>query len=348
MDAGSSNTPAQRTGLVPGLARARWHPLEWVFWAAPIPAFFVLADRRQFLSQIFVYGLLALSLDLLLGYAGILSLGHAAFFGVGAYAAGLLAQHGWTEPFSGLCAAGVFAGGLGYAVSFLVVPGADLTRLMVTLGIGLVAFEVANQASSVTGGVDGLSDMQPAAVFGKFAFNLDGTTAFVYSLAVLALMFLLARQLVHSPFGLALRGIRENARRMPAIGADVHRHLRTIFGIAAAMAGVAGAVLAQTTRFVGIDALGFQRSAELLIILALGGTGRLYGAMLGSAVFMVAQDVLAGLSPEYWQFWLGTVLVVLVLLAPGGLMGGLDRIRARWLRRTAGRSTRRGWAWPAL
>jgi len=331
-----------------GIRRASWHPLELAFWAVPIPAFFLLADRRQFMSQIFVAGLFALSLDLILGYAGILSLGHAAFFGVGAYTAGLLAQHGWSEPLSGLGAAGVIAGAFGYAASFLIVPGADLTRLMVTLGIGLLASEAANQASSITGGVDGLSDMQAATLFGKFSFGLDGTTAFVYSLAVLFVVFLLARRLVHSPFGLSLRGIRENARRMPAIGADVGRRLRTIFALAAAVAGMAGALLAQTTRFVGIDVLGFQRSAELLIILAFGGTGRLYGALLGATVFIAAQDALAGLSPAYWQFWLGVVLVLLVLLAPGGLMGALDRLHQRALQPLLARLERKGWRWPAL
>jgi branched-chain amino acid transport system permease protein len=321
-----------------GLRRPRWHLLEIAFWAVPVAAFFVLSDRRLLLGQIFVYGLFALSLDLILGYAGILSLGHAAFFGVGAYTAGLLARHGWTEPLSGLAAAGAVAGTFGYAASVLVVPGADLARLMVTLGIGLVTFEVANQASSITGGVDGLSDMQPAELLGVFSFGIDGRTAFVYSFAVLALMFALARRIVHSPFGLSLRGIRENPRRMPAIGADVHRRLRTIFALAAAMAGVAGAVLAQTTRFVGIDSLGFQRSAELLIILAFGGPGRLYGALLGAVVFILAQDVLAGISPEYWQLWLGAVLVLLVLVAPGGLMGGLELLHRRLARRV--------WPWP--
>jgi branched-chain amino acid transport system permease protein len=322
-----------------GIPRPRWHPLEVAFWIAPIPAFFVLSDRRQFLSQVFIYAIFALSLDLILGYAGILSLGHAAFFGVGAYTAGLLARHGWVEPVSGLGAAAIVAGAFGYAVSFLVVPGADLTRLMVTLGIGLLTAEVANQASSITGGVDGLGDMQPATLFGKLSFGLDGTTACLYSLAILALAFVLARRIVHSPFGLSLRGIRENARRMPAIGTDVHRRLRTVFALSAAMAGVAGGLLAETTRFVGIDTLGFQRSAELLIILAFGGTGRLYGALLGAAVFLVAQDALAGASPAYWQFWLGAVLVLMVLLAPGGLMGGLERSHRRLARRLA----RRGW-----
>jgi len=325
---------ASEPGVV-GAPRTRWHPLEIAFWAAPVLAFFVFADRRLLLSQIFVYALLALSLDLILGYAGILSLGHAAFFGCGAYTAGLLARHGWTEPLSGLGAAAVIASAFGYAVSTLVVRGADLSRLMVTLGVGLLAFEAANQASSITGGVDGLGDMQPGRVFGVFSFGLDGKTAFVYSFAVLFLVFAFARRLVRSPFGLGLRGIRENVRRMPALGANVNRRLRAVFALSAGMAGVAGAVLAQTTQFVGIDTLSFQRSAELLIMLVFGGTGRLYGGLLGATVFMLAQDYLAGLSPEHWQFWLGAMLVLLVLVARGGLLGGLERLQRHLQRRRA-------------
>jgi branched-chain amino acid transport system permease protein len=300
---------------------------EIVFWLVPAVAFVVLSDRRVLLSQIFVYGLLAMSLDLILGYAGILSLGHAAFFGTGAYTAGLLARHGWTEPLSGLAAAALAAAVLGYAIGALVVRGADLSRLMVTMGVGLLLFEAANQASSLTGGVEGLADMQPARLFGRFGFAMDGTTACLYSFAVLALLFYVARRLVASPFGLGLRAIRENPRRVPALGIDVGRRLRAIFTLSSAMAGVAGAVLAQTTQFVGIETLSFQRSAELLIMLVLGGTGRLYGGLLGAAVFMVAQDYLSGISPEYWQFWLGAVLAALVLAARGGILGGLDRLR---------------------
>jgi len=301
--------------------------LEIAFWIAPAVAFFVLSDRRVLLSQIFIYGLLAMSLDLILGHAGILSLGHAAFFGTGAYTAGLLARHGWTEPLSGLLAAAAVAALAGNAVSRLVVRGADLSRLMVTMGVGLLLFEAGNQASSITGGVEGLADMQPARLFGRFAFALDGTAACVYSFAVLALLFFVARRLVASPFGLGLRAIRENPRRMPALGVDVARRLRAIFTLAAAIAGVAGAVLAQTTQFVGIETLSFQRSAEVLIMLVLGGSGRLYGGLVGAAVFMVAQDYLSGISPEYWQFWLGAVLAALVLVARGGILGGLDRLR---------------------
>lgn len=316
------------------IAPPRWHPLEIAFWAAPLVAFFAAPDRRMFGSQVLAYGLFAMSLDLILGYAGILSLGHAAFFGTGAYTAGLLARAGWSEPFTGLVAAGAVSSLLGYAVGALVVPGSDLSRLMVTLGIGVTMFEVANQASSITGGVDGLSDMQAGKLFGRFGFALDGRTSYLYALVVLFLVFVFARRLVHSPFGLALRGIRENARRMPAIGVDVNRRLRAVFALAAAIAGVAGAVLAQTTQFVGIDTLGFQRSAELLIVVVFGGPGRLYGALIGATVFLLAQDYLAGISPAYWQFWLGAVLVLLVLIARGGMLGGLEILYQRVRRRT--------------
>jgi branched-chain amino acid transport system permease protein len=284
-------------------------------------------------SQILITGLFAVSLDLILGYAGIVSLGHAAFFGVGAYTAGLLAVHGWHEPISGLFAAAVVAAIVGHLVSFLVVRGGDLTRLMVTLGIGLMLWEAANKAAFVTGGVDGLSGVTIAPIFGLWSFDIAGRTAFVYALVVVFVVFMVMRRLVHSPFGLSLRGIQQGGRRMPAIGAPVARRLRAIFTVAAAVAGIAGALLAQTTQFVGIDSLGFQRSADLLIMLVLGGTGRLYGGLVGAIVFMLAQDYLSGIDPVYWQFWIGFLLVVVVLFAHGGILGGLDALRGRSTRR---------------
>jgi branched-chain amino acid transport system permease protein len=211
----------------------------------------------------------------------------------------------------------------GWITSFLIVRGQDLTRLMVTLGIGLMLFEAANQASSITGGVDGLSGVEMNKIFGVFGFGLDGKTAYLYSLAVLFVVFNGARALVRSPFGLSLKGIREGERRMPAIGASVRRKLVAVYTVGAGIAGIAGALLAQTTQFVGIDVFGFQRSAELMIMLVLGGTGYLYGGLLGAAVFMLLQDYLANLNPVYWQFWLGLLLVLIVLFARGGLMGGL-------------------------
>jgi branched-chain amino acid transport system permease protein len=291
-------------------------------------------------SQILVTGLFAVSLDLILGYAGIVSLGHAAFFGLGAYTAGLLAAHGWHEPLSGLIVACIVAAAAGYLVSFLVVGGNDLTQLMVTLGIGLMLWEAANKAAFITSGVDGLSGVTMGKLFGLWSFDIGGRTAFLYALAVLFLVFVVLRRLVSSPFGLGLRGIREGGKRMPAIGAPVRSRLRAIFTVAAAVAGIAGAVLAQTTQFVGIDTLGFPRSAELMIMLVLGGTGRLYGALVGAAVFMIAQDYLSGIDPVYWQFWIGFFLVVIVLFAQGGILGGLEalwaRMRARGKRASGG------------
>jgi branched-chain amino acid transport system permease protein len=212
-------------------------------------------------------------------------------------------------------------------VSFLVVRGEDLARLMVTLGMGLLLYEAANRAAFITGGVDGLSGVAMWKLFGIFAFDLGGRTAYPYSLAVLFIVFVAMKRLVASPFGLSLRGIRENRARMPAIGAPVRRRLVTAYTIGAAVAGVAGALLAQTTQFVGLDTLGFNRSAELLIMLVLGGTGRLYGAIIGTAVFIIAQDYLSGINPVYWQFWLGLLMVAFVFFARGGILGALEKMR---------------------
>lgn len=300
---------------------------EIAFWLVPVAAFFLLPGYRVLGSQILIAALFALSLDLVLGYAGILTLGHAAFFGLGAYTAGLLSVHGWGEPLSGLVAAAAVAALAGFAMSFLVVRGEDLARLMVTLGLGLLLFEAANKAHFITGGVDGLSGVSMWKLFGVFPFDLSGRTAYVYSFVVLLLVFIFLRRLARSPFGLSLRGIRENRLRMPAIGVPVRRRLVAAFTLGAGIAGLAGALLAQTTQFVGLDTLSFGRSADVMIMLVLGGTGRLYGALIGTAVFMIAQDYLSGINPVYWQFWLGLLLVAFVFFARGGIMGTLDRLR---------------------
>ena len=303
---------------------------EVAFWLVPVACFFLFPDYRVLGSQILITALFALSLDLVLGYAGVISLGHAAFFGVGAYAAGLLARHGWGEPVSGLVVAASVAAAAGWVTSFLVVRGRDFTRLMVTLGIGLLFFEAANRAAPVTGGVDGLTGVAMGRLLGVFAFDLGGRTAYVYSLVVLFAGFIVLRALVNSPFGLSLCAIRENASRVPALGVSVRSRLVAAYTVGAAIAGLAGGLLAQTTQFVGLDSLSFQRSAELLVMLVLGGAGRLYGAIVGTAVFMVVQDVLAGMNPVYWQFWIGLLLVAIVLAARGGILGAVDAGMARW------------------
>lgn len=319
-----------------GLPTPRWRGLEIAFWVIPLVAFFAFPKYLTLGSQILITALFALSLDLILGYARIISLGHAAFFGLGAYTAGLLAKYGWGEPLSGLLLATAVATLAGLLTSFLVVRGQDLARLMVTLGIGLMLYETANQASSITGGVDGLSGVEMGKLFGVFSFGLDGRTAYVYCLVVLFVVFLFARTLVRSPFGLSLRGIREGEKRMPAIGASVSRKLVAVYTVGAGIAGIAGALLAQTTQFVGIDSFAFHRSADLMIMLVLGGTGYLYGGLIGAAVFMLLQSYLSSLNPVYWQFWLGLLLVLVVLFGREGILGLLRRIAARTRRKPEG------------
>jgi len=302
-------------------ATSSWRPPEFVFWALPIAAYFILPKQLVLLSRVAVMGLFALSLDLILGYAGIISLGHAAFFGLGGYTAGLLAQHGLGEPVSGLVIGGLTAAMLGFATSFLVMRGTDLTRLMVTLGICLMLMEAANKMRWLTGGADGLQGISVSPVLGVWGFDLFGRTAYVYSMVVLFLAFLLLRRITNSPYGLALRGIRENERRMHALGTPVTRRLVAAYTLAAALAGVAGALLTETTQFVSLDVLSFEKSAEVLLMVVLGGAGTLYGGLVGGLALIVAQYLLSGISPEYWQFWTGIAFVALVFFARGGLVG---------------------------
>src|SRR5450631_274974 len=309
---------------------SRWHPIELAFWLATLTPFVLFPNYLSLASQIAVAALFALSLDLILGYAGIVSLGHAAFFGVGAYSAGLFSKFAGGEPFSGLIVGAAMAALLGYGSSFIIARFRHLTLIMITLGMGLLLNEAANSAGWLTGGSDGLQGIEVWPLFGTFKFDLYGKTAYAYSLAVLFLVFLMARRLIHSPFGLALRGIRENWVRMPAIGATSRAHIRTIYTIAAAMAGIAGAVIAQTTQTVSLEALSFERSADVLVMLVLGGAGRLYGGLIGAAVFMIARDQFSGIAPQYWYFWIGILLIVVVTVLPNGILGGLSKIWARW------------------
>ena len=314
--------------------RARWRPLELLFWAmTPLP-FVLTPDYLSLASQIAITALFALSLDLILGYGGLVSLGHAAFFGFGAYTAGLFAKHVTGEPFSGLLLAGLAAGLLGYALSFIIATFRGLALIMITLGIGQLMAELANSAGWLTGGADGLQGVKMAPLFGAIRFDLYGNTAYGYALALLFLCFLAARRVINSPFGLSLQGIRENSTRMLAIGAPNTKHVRRIFTIAAVMAGLAGALLTQTTETVSLETLSFQRSADLLVILILGGVGRLYGGIIGAIIYMVARDQFSGVNPQYWYFWIGLLLVGVVVFLPNGILGGAARlIPAKWRER---------------
>src|SRR6476661_1149992 len=289
-------------------ARARWRPLEYVFWLAAVASVFLLPGRHLILTEIAWLALFALSLDLILGYAGIISLGHAAFFGLGSYAGALLAKYGVvTEPVLALLVSGLCAAVLGFATSFLVLRGSDLTRLMVTLGVALIMREIANQIPEITGGADGL----------------QGVTV-----APILILFLLARRIVYSPFGLSLRAVKGNPLRASAISISVNARLVAIYTFAAFYAGIAGALLAQTTAFASLDVFSFERSADLLLVLIIGGTGYLYGGLIGAVIFKLMQDWIANLTPQYWQFWIGLVLVLIVIVGRGRIGAWTSAARA--------------------
>jgi branched-chain amino acid transport system permease protein len=310
MDASAISSPQAYLRL-----QARWRPVELAFWLATLLPFWLTPDYLVLASQIAIMALFALSLDLILGYAGIISLGHAAFFGFGGYLVGILAVHNIvTEPVLALLIAGLCTAVFGLATSFLVLRGSDLTRLMVTLGIALVMRELANRFDWLTGGADGLQGVVVSPVLGLFAFDITGHTAYTYSLIVAFVLFLLARRLVYSPFGLSLRSVKGNPLRAAAIGISVNARMVAIYSIAAGYAGIAGALLTQSTAFVSLDVFSFERSADLLLMLIIGGTGYLYGGLIGAIVFKLMQDYLANLTPQYWQFWIGLVLVAIVLV----------------------------------
>src|ERR1700684_1229385 len=296
-------------------AHARWHWSEIVFWCLALACAFLFPSRFLIMTDIVRLALFALSLDLILGYAGIVSLGHAAFFGVGAYSAGLLALHGIvTEPVLALVLAGVAAPVVGFLTSFLGIRGVDLTRLMVTLGIALLLEALGERFSNITGGTDGLQGIEMAPVLGLFSFDMFGKVGFFYALAVLFVLFLVARRIVHSPFGLSLRAIKNNPLRAAAVGVPANRRLIAVYTLAAFYAGVAGAWFTQTTQLASLDVFAFERSADLMLVLVIGVTGYLYGGLIGAIVFRMLQEFFSNITPQYWQFWIGLVLVVIVLV----------------------------------
>jgi branched-chain amino acid transport system permease protein len=313
--------------------RHRLDPRETLPWIVAALAYFSFPDYLALQAQILATIVFALSLDLVLGYAGIVTLGHAAFFGVGAYTAGLLAANGWGEPLSGLLAAALAAGIVGFVSGAIILKTSGLTLLMQTLVVAAMLYELANKASRYTGGADGLQGMEVWPIFGIFRFDMFGRTAFLYCLAVLLLCWLIVRTVVHSAFGRSLTGIRENVLRMHAIGAPVDRRKILVYALSAALAGIAGALIAQTTQFVGLGTLSLERSGTILIMLIIGGVGQLYGAFIGVPLYMIAQDRFAAIDPVYWYFWIGLFMVLLVLFARGGVLGVARRWRERGARK---------------
>jgi branched-chain amino acid transport system permease protein len=254
------------------------------------------------------------------------TLGQAAFVGTGAYTAGILAANGWGEPLSGLIAASLAAALIGFLSGLIILRTSGLALLIQTLVVATTLYEAANKAARWTGGDDGLSGMDVWPILGLFCFDMFGRVAFLYCLVVLLLGWLVARAIVHSPFGRSLTGARENIARMHAIGAPVERRRLIIYTISAGLAGASGALIAQTTSFVGLTSLSLERSGNALIMLIIGGVGRLYGAFVGVPLFMIAQDRFSEIDPVYWYFWIGALMVAVVLFARGGVLALFERL----------------------
>lgn len=330
MTAATVTTPGHPAALeLAGRHRLRlWEPLPWLIALA---GYFAFPNHLGFGTELLVTILFALSLDLALGYAGIITLGHAAFFGAGAYTVGLLAFHGiWNEPVTSLLLAGAVAAVIGLGSGLVLLRTQGLTLLMLTLCTMALLEEAANIGHEYTGSFDGLPSLPIPPLFGVFEFNpLYPRTQYLYTLAVLFLCFVLVRTLVYSPFGQSLTGIRENILRMHAVGSPVRKRLVLCYTISAAIAGIAGGLWAQTNAYVNLGALGLDRAATVLIILILGGYGRLYGAFVGAVAYMVLSHYLSKIYPTAWQLGLGLLLVAIALFARNGILGMVDAIMQR-------------------
>lgn len=307
--------------------RHRLRPVELLPWVMILAVYAVFPNSLALGTQVLVMILFALSLDLLLGYAGITSLGHAAFFGLGAYIAGILTVHGVQDPLLGLVVSALSCALFGLATGSIILRTHGLPLLMLTLGILLMCAEAANRAVSITGGADGLQGMVVGPLLGVLEFDMHSRVAYGYAAVVLAIVFGCVRTLVYAPFGRMLVGIQLNSQRMRAVGTPVRRRLVIVYAMAGAIAGIAGALNAQTNEFVGPTVLSLELSAGVLTMLIFGGVGRLYGAFVGAAFYMVLHDYLARAEPAYWYLWLGVLLILVVLYGKGGILGLCDRVR---------------------
>jgi len=310
-----------------------WEALPWL---AALAFYFAYPAYLGFGAELLTTILFALSLDLALGYAGIITLGHAAFFGAGAYTVGMLAYYEiWNEPLGGLALAALAAAAVGLLSGLVLLRTRGLTLLMLTLCTMALLQESANMARAYTGGFDGLPGLNITPVFGVFEFNpLYANTQYLYALGVLFVCFVFVRTLIYSPFGQSLTGIRENLLRMRAIGAPVRWRLVVCYTISAALAGIAGGLWAQTNAYVNLSALDLDRAATVFIVLILGGYGRLYGAFIGAVAYLALEHFLAKVYPTAWQLGLGLLLVLIALFARNGIIGLCETL---WRRYTARR-----------
>lgn len=319
--------------LNPAAGRLSWSR-DLAYWVLAVCAFFVFPRDLSLGTSILITSLFVLSLDLVLGFAGVVSFGHAVFFGIGAYAAALLVLAGYREPISGALIAAAVAAVFALIISPVVLRVSGLPQIMVTLAFGVIVFEFANKAVWLTKGDDGIGGLEPLPLLGFFRWTAFGTTQYWYALLWLLVVFVGLRRFLASPLGLAVQGCRENPQRMQFIGGSVINKLRVAYVLGGAIAGLAGAISAQTTKFAGLDSLSVDRSIDALVMLILGGTGRLYGALIGTPIYMIVRQFAAQWNPFHWMFVVGGLLVVIVMLARGGVVGLLQQARGHFARAT--------------
>ena len=315
--------PATTATSMPATVRTRAAALTALVVLLLLPL--VLSDySRALVSEIFIFAILAMSLDLLLGFTGLMSLGHAAFFGLGAYAVAVLGVQLGLNAWLGLLAGVALAGAGAAMIGFFCVRTGGIPFLMLTLAFSQLVFSVALKWRDVTGGSDGLAIAERPSFLG---FDLSSSLAmYMMALAFFVLVYWGLRRLLNAPLGHAFIGVRENETRMQAIGYPTRIYKLLSFTIAGAIAGLAGGLYAIFNGFISSDALYWTASGDILIMTMLGGAGTLIGPALGAAVFLLMKNVVSSYS-EHWLAIIGTTFICCVMFFPGGLLGFLQRRR---------------------
>ncbi len=289
------------------------------FAAAPLLGAFVAESYLlSIVSRVMIFAIAALALDLLVGYGALASFGHAAFIGIGAYAVGILASHGFGDVLISLPAALVASALFAWLTGIVCLRTKGVYFIMITLAFGQMAYFTASSLAPY-GGDDGLTVHARNTIAG---LNLLANERVFYYFALLCLLatYLVCRSIVASRFGRVFRGAQENAMRVATLGFEVYRFQLVGYVIAGMMGGLSGFLLANATNFVSPAYMSWQRSGELLIMIILGGTGTLHGAIVGTAAFLLIEEWLSGFT-EHWKMIFGPLLVLAVLFVPGGLLG---------------------------
>jgi branched-chain amino acid transport system permease protein len=311
------------------LRRFQFRAVDIIWILIGLAAFFAFPNHLSFGSIIIVAVIFAISVDVVIGFPRIISLGQALYFGIGAYAAGLFAIAGWSEPLTGALAAAVVSALVALLLGPFILRLRELPLIMVTIGVAQLVYEAAHKNSWLTGGDDGLYGFQVGKLFGVFGWSLYGSTAYLYALGWAVVVFVVARIVTSSPFGVCLQGIRENPDRMKLLGTPVLLRQVQAYAFGAAIAGLGGAVLAQSQSLVSLYVLSLEQTIDGLVLLALGGVGSIYGAILGAPVYMIVKYLSQLLSPHYWLFSIGFLLIAVVMSGKNGLIGIAESLLVR-------------------